>query len=87
MTDTQKTRTNTKDDHKDRHKDRSDRHRCSWTGTSFKYISKRGNLFRVRVVKNKQKIYRLFRSLVDAQDFLSSLGADLVEKAAQNAKA
>ena len=83
MTDTQKTRTNTKDDHKDR----SDRHRCSWTGTPFKYISKRGNLFRVRVVKKKQKIYRLFRSLVDAQDFLSSLGADLVEKAAQNAKA
>ena len=83
MTDTQKTRTNTKDDHKDR----SDRHRGSWTSTPFKNISKRGNHFRVRVQKKKKQIYRLFRSLVDAQDFLSSIGADLVEKTAQNAKA
>ena len=83
MTDTQKKRTNTKD----YHKDRSDRHPLSWTGTPFKYISKRGNLFRVQVVNKSHRIVRVFRNLVDAQDFLSSLGVDLVEKTAQNAKA
>ena len=83
MTDTQKKRTNTKD----YHKDRSDRHRSAWTGTPFKYISQRGKHFRVKVVNKTHRIHRVFRSLVDAQGFVSSSGVDLVEKTAQNANA
>ena len=38
-------------------------------------------------LKKGHTIIRVFRSLVDAQDFVSSLGVDLVEKTAQSAKA
>ena len=84
MTRTQKKKTN----RKDYHKDGSDRHRAAWTTTQFKYISQRGNLFRVRlhVKKGKEKI-RVFRNLVDAQDFVTWSGYDLIEKTAQKAKA
>ena len=79
MTDTQKKRTNTKD----YHKDRSDRHRSAWTGTPFKYISQRGNLFQVRLRAKGLRISRTFPNLVDAQDFVSSSGFDLITKTDQ----
>ena len=85
MTRAQKKRTNREDDHKGG----PNRHLADWTGTPFKYISQRGNhYFKVRLtVKKGHRIIRVFRSLVDAQDFVTSSGFDLTEKTAQKAKA
>ena len=76
MTSTQEKRTNTKQ----YLKDGSDGHLAEWKGTPYKYISQRGDYFRVTLrVKGKQ-IRRCFRNLVDAQDFVTSSGFDLIEK-------
>ena len=85
MTSTQEKRTNTKQ----YLKDGSDGHLAEWKGTPFKYISQRGNhYFKVRLtVKKGHRISRVFRSLVDAQDFVTSSGFDLTEQTAQKAKA
>ena len=79
-------------DGKDYHKDGSDKHRATWKGTGFKWIQQRGNLFKVRRYVKKGNAWRyykskVFRSLADAQDFLSSLDVGLVEETAENEKA
>ena len=79
MTRAQKKKTNSKD----YHKDGSDRHRAAWTTTQFKYISQRGNLFQVRLRAKGLRINRTFPNLVDAQDFVSSSGFDLITKTDQ----
>ena len=76
MTHTQKNRTN----RKDYHKGGPDRHRASWTPTQFKYISQRGDLFRVRRRAKDLKIDRVFPSLREAKDFVSSSSFDIIKK-------
>ena len=83
MTSTQEKRTTTKQ----YLKDGSDGHLAEWEGTPFKHIEQRRNLFRVSLYVKGKKIRRCFRNLVDAQDFVTSSGFDLIEKTAQNAKA
>ena len=65
---------------KDYHTGGPDRHLATWTPTQFKYISQRGNLFRVSLYVKGKVIRRCFRNLVDAQDFVTSSGFDLIEK-------
>ena len=79
MTRTQEKRKN----RKDYHKDGSDRHGAAWTTTHFKYIRQRGNLFQVRIRAKGLRISRTLPNLVDAQDFVSSSGFDLVTKTDQ----
>ena len=74
MTHAQKNRKN----RKDYHKGGPDRHRANWTPTQFKYISQRGNLFLVRLRAKDLKISRVFPSLREANDFVSSQGFDLI---------
>ena len=76
MTSTQEKRTNTKQ----YLKDGSDGHKAEWKATPFKYISQKGNLFLVSLYVKGKKIRRCFRNLVDAQDFVTSSGFDLIEK-------
>ena len=84
MTSTQEKRTNTKQ----YLKYGSDGHAAEWKGTPYKYISQRGDdYFQVTLRVNGKKLRRCFRNLVDAQDFVTSSGYDLIEKTAQKAKA
>ena len=77
MTSTQEKRTTTKQ----YLKDRSDGHLAEWKSTPFKYISqRRGDYFRVTLKVKGKKLIRCFRNLVDAQDFVTSSGFDLIEK-------
>ena len=71
---------------KDYHTGGPDRHLATWTPTQFKYISQRDNLFSVRRRAQGLTINRVFPSLREANDFVSSQGFDLI-KTTQNAKA
>ena len=56
-----------------------DRHLATWTPTQFKYIRQRDNLFSVRRRAQGLTIDRVFPSLREAKDFVTSSGADLIK--------
>ena len=68
-----------RDNKKDQHKDRPGMHRVSRRPTQFQYICHRGNVFLVRRRAKDSDINRMFTSLREAKDFLSSSGFDLIK--------